>query len=68
MSQSPGSNLSPDEKKASPTEAGIAGASGGTLLAGLAQLLPNDNPWKPVLVLLAPGVSALLSGAWYQFR
>lgn len=35
-------------------EAGAAGAGGGTLLVLLANNLPNNNVWKPWLVIIAP--------------
>ena len=44
--------------------AGAAGAGGGTLLVLLARNLPDDNPWKSWLVLLAPAVTVFLSGSW----
>lgn len=69
MSQSPASNVPEGNNKGLRAEAGVAGASGGSLLAGLAQLLlPEKSPWKPALVLIAPGVSVALSAVWYEVR
>jgi hypothetical protein len=42
-------------KSSAPT--GLAGAGGGTLLVLLANNLPQNSPWKPWLVLIAPSVS-----------
>ncbi len=41
-----------------------AGGGGGTLLVQLARNMPDDSPWQSWLLILAPWVSAGLSGVW----
>ena len=40
--------------------AGLAGASTGTMLALVANTLPENSPWKPWLVLIAPSVAVAI--------
>jgi hypothetical protein len=42
--------------------AGIAGASGGTIIALVANNLPPSNGWRPWLILIAPSVSVAIGG------
>lgn len=44
--------------------AGLAGAGGGTLLAVMANSLPEGNIWKPWVLYLAPSAAVLLSVIW----
>jgi hypothetical protein len=50
--------------KESKTTAGVAGASGGTLLAAIASSLPNENSLKFWLLILAPSISVLVGVLW----
>jgi hypothetical protein len=47
-------------------QAGAAGAGGGTVFLLLAKNLPETNPWKSWLVIIAPTLAVALSGiyAW----
>lgn len=54
-------NTPVSKSKESKIGAGITGVSGGTLLITLAQQLPETNPYKSLLVLLAPTITVLLS-------
>jgi hypothetical protein len=68
VSQLPDSANQPPEKQESHLDATVAGASGGTLLAALAQLLPEHHPLKPILVIAAPAASVGLRAAWIAAR
>jgi hypothetical protein len=48
--------------------AGAAGAGSGTLLVLLANNLPDKNPWKSWLVLLAPSLSIAITIAYGLVR
>jgi len=48
--------------------ANAAGAASGTLLAVLAQSLPDKSQLRLWLLLLAPTVSMLLSSVWLQLK
>lgn len=43
---------------------GAAGAGGGTLLVELASHLPENNPWKPWILLVAPSASIAISALY----
>jgi nitrogenase subunit NifH len=51
------------ERKESPASASLAGASGGTLVALLANQIPDENTAK-VLLYLAPSISILFTFLW----
>lgn len=51
-------------EKTSSTPATVAGASGGTLLVVLAQNLPDDNPFKSWLIILAPAATIAIVAVW----
>ena len=60
-------NAEPEEKPvpaAPKTGAGVAGASGGTLVALLASNLSDENVLKPWLLLAAPSLAVFFSGVW----
>ena len=42
----------------------VGGVSGGTLLAIVANQLPDSNPIKPFLIYLAPSSAIILTGLW----
>lgn len=46
--------------------AAVGGGGAGTLLVGLAQLLPETSQLKTLLVLAAPSISAALGYFWIQ--
>jgi hypothetical protein len=48
--------------------AGAAGVSGGTLLVLLAQNLPDDNPAKSWLLILAPSATLAVAYVWARLR
>lgn len=50
--------------EANPKAGLIAGAGGGTLLAVIANNLPDDSFWKPVLRYVAPSVAVVVSVLW----
>jgi len=52
------------DEKESKAGAIAAGAGGGTLLAVVANTLPESNPAKPWLLLCAPSASIFLSAMW----
>ena len=54
---------SPDHTK----EAGLAGASGGTILIGLINLL-GPGPFKEVAIILSPSMAVILSALWLYIR
>ena len=43
---------------------GAAGAGGGTVLVVLARSLPDTNPWKTPLLIVAPSVTVIVSAIW----
>jgi len=49
-------------------EAGLTGASAGTLLVVFANNLPDDNLLKPWLVLFAPSISIAISSFWIWLK
>lgn len=53
------------ETEESKTPAGIAGASGGTLVAVIASGLEDSNPIKQWLFYSAPTITILLSAVWF---
>jgi hypothetical protein len=53
-----------EDSKQSKTNAGFAGASGGTLVAIVASQLPDDSPAKNLLIYLAPSISILFTLLW----
>jgi hypothetical protein len=53
-----------EDSKQSKTNAGFAGASGGTLVAIVASQLPDDSPAKNLLIYLAPSTSILFTLLW----
>jgi len=50
------------------TGAGATGASAGTLLILLARNLPDSNPWKSWVLIVAPSLSVLLSWVLVRVR
>jgi hypothetical protein len=54
------------QKREGQTNAGLAGAGGGTLVTVIATSLPDSNVVKPPLLYLAPSISILLT-ALYVF-
>lgn len=49
------------------SDAGLAALGGGgigTLIVGFAQLIPDSNTWKTVLVIIAPAISVGISTLW----
>jgi hypothetical protein len=44
--------------------AAVGGGGIGTLIVGFAQLIPDANTWKTVLVIIAPAVSVGISTLW----
>ena len=61
-------DLKPLKKKESNVVGGAAGAGGGTLIVLLAQNLPESNPLKSWLIIIAPSFSVLLSSIWFWAR
>jgi hypothetical protein len=55
----------PAHKGGRKTQAGVAGAGGGTLLTALVQLLDDNNPWKKLFLLAVPTVSVGISVCWF---
>ncbi len=47
---------------------GVVGAGGGTLLVLLANNIPDDNPWKSWLVIIAPTASVVLAAGMSWVR
>ena len=60
-----GNKMTP--RKTSSLEAGIAGAGGGTLLLLLANNLPDNNPYKSWLIIIAPSLTVGLTIFWKWF-
>ncbi|MCP4676993.1 MAG: hypothetical protein GY854_16035 [Deltaproteobacteria bacterium] len=58
------SNLPSDADKQSKVGAGAAGVGGGTLVAVIANNLPETNALKPWLILIAPSLSIFLGAGW----
>jgi len=56
------------EKKDAQTNAGLAGAGSGTLVALIANQLPDSNVIKPILHLSAPSISILVVGLWVWLK
>jgi hypothetical protein len=56
-----------DERK-TPSGASAVGASSGTLVAIIANSMPDNNPLKPWLILAAPSVSVLFGAIWVWLR
>ncbi|MBJ7297642.1 MAG: hypothetical protein JHC73_15290 [Dolichospermum sp.] len=52
------------EKREAQTSAGLAGAGGGTLVAVIANQIPDSNIAKPVLQYMAPSISILITALW----
>ncbi len=44
--------------------AAIGGGGIGTVIVGFAQLIPESNTWRTVLVLIAPAISVGISTLW----
>lgn len=44
--------------------AAVGGGGIGTLMVGFAQLIPESNSWRSVLMIIAPAVSAGISTLW----
>ena len=44
--------------------AAIGGGGIGTLIVGFAQLIPESNTWRTVLVIIAPAISVGISTLW----
>ncbi len=57
-----------DEKQAPPGKVIAGGAGLGTLILLLINNLPDDSPWKPILTLLAPTISAAGSASVIWLR
>ena len=60
------SDIQPRSSTSAKVWSGAAGAGTGTLLVALARNLPDDHPWKPWLVLLAPSLTVAI-GALYSW-
>jgi hypothetical protein len=52
------------EKREAQTSAGLAGAGGGTLVAVVANQVPDGNIVKPALQYMAPSISILITALW----
>jgi len=48
--------------------AGVFAAGTGTILVAIANILPEENTWKPWLIILSPSVSVIANilGLWLQ--
>jgi len=46
--------------------AAIGGGGIGTLIVGFAQLIPESNAWRTVLVIIAPAISVGISTLWVR--
>ena len=55
---------SSQESREAEKNAGLAGAGGGTLVAVIANQLPDYNIAKPILLYLSPSISILVTGLW----
>ena len=47
--------------------AAVGGGGVGTLIVGFAQLIPESNSWRSVLMIIAPAVSVGISTLWIWF-
>lgn len=56
--------LAHDKDRKSRVQAGVAGASGGTVFMLIAESLPESWSIKPILVYLAPTFSVISSAFW----
>jgi hypothetical protein len=56
-----------EKKQGRKTEAGIAGAGGGTLLTAFVQLLDESSSWKKPLLLAVPIITVGISFGWHMF-
>lgn len=56
--------MSDAERKESKGGAGAAGIGGGTLLVVIANSLPQDNKFRPLLIWAAPSAAVFLGGLW----
>jgi|GEM_PF-2758691 len=53
-----------EKKNESKTNASLAGAGGGTLIAVIANQLPNSSVVRPILQYAAPSISILITALW----
>jgi hypothetical protein len=56
------------ESKSSKVGAGAAGAGGGTLLLHVFGKIPDENPFKSLLILATPTISACFTVLWMAAR
>jgi hypothetical protein len=68
VSDSSGSNSESSGKSGIPLDAGTAGIGLGTLVAVVAERLPDDADAKPWLLVFAPSISVIISYAWAKGR
>ncbi|WP_144054207.1 hypothetical protein [Pleurocapsa sp. PCC 7319] len=57
-----------EESESQSSSASYAGAGGGTIIAVLANQLPDTNIAKPILQYTAPSITVLISFLWVLLR